>query len=266
MDPKAPRTATATLVLGMVTWILCVVSLVFKLGLSDGFGSEEIVILVIGGLFFIISFLASREREEIVMIQSLSVEEQFAAIESMPTRFTSSSTDVDQFGFETQPQDISDSKVIVASILGQDEVVAPLEINTAMAALSSGDSGRVGAEAVRNNPAPHAHTEQFREVFKSSSTTQDGFNRMKVDSIPLPGEQKVRSTPDLPWLTQNHEFQESGVAQIPLPGATQSPPEVKPPQENVPEMPDLGDLFVEGTQEKMQESGLPTLPNIDDLF
>ena len=266
MDPKAPRTTTATLVLGIVTWILCVVILVLKLGLSDGFGGEEIVLLVIGGLFFLISFLASRQREEIAMIESLSVEEQFAAIEAMPTRFNSTPTNVDQFGFETLPPDISDSKIIVASILGQDEVVAPLEINTAMAALSSGDTGRVGAESVRNNPAPHTHTEQFREVFKTSSTTQDGFERMKVESIPLPGEQKARSTPDLPWLTQEHEFQESGVAQIPLPGVTQSPPEIKPSQENELEMPDLDDLFVEGTQEKVQESAISELPNLDDLF
>ena len=41
MDPKAPRTATATLVLGLITWVLCVASVVFKLGLSNGFGIEE---------------------------------------------------------------------------------------------------------------------------------------------------------------------------------------------------------------------------------
>ena len=266
MDPKAPRTATATFVLGAVTTVLSVVSFVFNIGLSNGFGTEEIIFLVISGLFFIISFLASREREEIQMIQSLSVEEQFSAIESMPTLYNSPSTDVDQFGFETQPQVPSESQAIVASILGPSEVVKPEEISTAMAALSSGDSGRIGAETARNNPAPHAHTEQFREVFKSSSTTQDGFERIKVENIPLPGEKNTRSTPDLPWLTQKHEFQTTGAAQIPLPDATQSPPETDSSQEITPGMPDLDDLFADGSSDETQESVIPPLPNLDDLF
>ena len=266
MDSKAPRTATATLVLGLVTWILCVVSLVLKLGLTDGFGTEEILLLLIGALFFLTSFLASRERTEILMIESLTVEEQFAAIESMPTPFTSPATEVDQFGFETKPLIISESQGIVASILGQTEELDPVEINTAMAALSSGDSGRAGAESVRNNPAPHVQTEQFREVFKSSSTTQDGFQRMKVENIPLPGEKEVRSTPDLPWLTPTHDFQTSGVAQIPLPGTAQLVPESAPLEEKAPGMPDLDDLFAEPPQAKVPEPVLPTLPNLDDLF
>ena len=116
MDPKAPRTATATLVLGMVTWILSVVSVVFKLGLTPGFNIEEIVLLAIGAFFFLISFFASREREQMEMIQSLSVEEQFAAIESQPTKYKSSTTTTDHHGFETQNN--SDSQTIIASILG----------------------------------------------------------------------------------------------------------------------------------------------------
>ena len=266
MDPKAPRTATATLVLGLITWVLCVASVVFKLGLSNGFGIEEVLLLVIGGIFFLISFLASREREEILMIQSLSVTEQFAAMESMPTKFSSSSTDTDRFGFETPPQSNSGSQVLAASVLSQNEVTKPVEMSTAIAALSSGDSGNFGADAVRNNPAPHAKTEQFREVFKSSSATQEVIEKARVVSIPLPGEQKVRSTPDLPWVSSSHEFQTSGIAQVPLPGATQSLPEIEVPHEKMPEMPDLDDLFAEQPQEKVQGTVLPTLPNLDDLF
>tara|TARA_B110000881_G_scaffold63323_1_gene54837 strand:- start:2022 stop:2555 length:534 start_codon:yes stop_codon:yes gene_type:complete len=139
MDPKAPRIATATLVLGMITWILCLVSFVLKLGFSNGFGTEEIILVIIGGLLFVTSFLASRERTEIVMIQSMTVEEQFAAMESMPSTTISSSTEVDQFGFETKPLVSSDTQGIVASILAPTESVNPEEINSAIAALSSGD-------------------------------------------------------------------------------------------------------------------------------
>ena len=266
MDPKAPRIATATLVLGMITWILCLVSFVLKLGFSNGFGTEEIILVISGGLLFVTSFLASRERTEIVMIQSMTVEEQFAAMESMPSTTISSSTEVDQFGFETKPLVSSDTQGIVASILAPTESVNPEEINSAIAALSTGDSGSIGAESVRNNPAPHAHTEQFREVFKSSSTTQDGFERMKVENIPLPGETEVRSTPDLPWLTPVHDFQTSGVAQVPLPSASQPIADIEPPQVVAPGMPDLDDLFAVDNQQTVEEPKTPALPNLDDLF
>tara|TARA_B110000483_G_scaffold241365_1_gene324169 strand:+ start:962 stop:1759 length:798 start_codon:yes stop_codon:yes gene_type:complete len=265
MDPKAPRLATATLALGTITLILCLVSFVLKLGLADGFGTEEIILLIIGGLLLLTSFLASRERTEILMIESMTVEEQFEAMESMPSTFISTTTEVDQFGFETKPPVSTDSQGIVASILGQTESVNPEDINSAMAALTSGNSGSIGAESVRNNPAPHAHTEQFREVFKSSSTTQEGFERMKVENIPLPGQKEVRSTPDLPWVTSKHEFQTTGIEHIPLPGATQIP-ETESPQVVVSGMPDLDDLFEADNKGKSGESTLPTLPNLDDLF
>ena len=261
MDPKAPRTATATLVLGLITWVMCVVSVVFKLGLSNGFGNEEIILLIIGGILFLISFLASREREEILMLQSLSVTEQFAAIESMPTKYNPASMNVDQFGFETQPQPTLGSQTIVASVLGQTEVATPVEMSTAIAALSSGDSGNFGAEAVRNNPAPHAHTEQFREVFKPSIATEDNIEKAKVENIPLPGKANTRTTPDLPWLAPTQEFQTSGVAQIPLPGGTQSLPETEPSQEKVVGIPELNDLFGEESQEKVVG-----IPELNDLF
>jgi hypothetical protein len=263
MDPKAPRTATATLVLGMVTWILSVVSVVFKLGLTPGFNIEEIVLLVIGAFFFLISFFASREREQMEMIQSLSVEEQFAAIESQPTKYKSSNTTTDHYGFETQNN--SDSQTIIASILGQPVETNREEMNTAKAALTSEKGGELGAEAVRHKTAPHAQTEQFREVFKSSNTTQEGFERIKVQNIPLPGEKTARPTPDLPWLDSKHEFQSSGIAHIPLPETAQTQPASKSLEKvDVPQMPNLDDLFTETTPKK--DTSLPTLPNLDDLF
>ena len=47
MDPKAPRIATASLVLGAITWILAVVSFTLNLGLEDGYGNEEVLLTVI---------------------------------------------------------------------------------------------------------------------------------------------------------------------------------------------------------------------------
>lgn len=268
MDPRAPQIATASLVLGVITWILAVVSFALNLGLAKGFGSEEILLLVIGTVFFLISFLASRPREEMEMIESLSVEEQFAAIESLPTKFNSSSTQSDQFGFET-PQTSSNSQAVIASILGQREQANAQDISSAMAALSSGESGRLAAATAQSNPAPHAQTEQFREVFKASSTSDDDFERMKVENIPLPGQAETPDTPNLPWQQPEHEFQTSGMSQIPLPGVSSAQPQLETKQEEVPVMPDLDELFTEEITPIVQAPSLPTLPtlpNLDDLF
>ena len=267
MDPKAPRTATASLVLGVVSCVLSLFSVIFNFGLTPGFSSEEILLLVIGAFFFLICFFASREREQIGMIESLSSEEKFAEIESLPTKFKSSTTITDQYGLETQKSPESNSQAIINSILGQKEESNLEDVSSAMAALSFGKDGDVGAEAVRNNPAPHAQTEQFREVFKTSNTTKEGFARIKIENIPLPGEKTARATPDLPWFDPKHEFQSSGVANIPLPGIVETKPKVEAiTVENIPEMPNLDDLFAEQSQEIKSGTSLPDLPNLDDLF
>lgn len=265
MDPKAPRIATASVVLGVITWILVGVSYALNLGLDEGYGNEEVLLSVIGGIFFLISFLASRPREEMKMIESRSVEEQFAAIESLPTKFSSSSTSIDQFGLET-PQISPNSQAVITSILGKSEKTDAQEISDAMAALSSGESGKLAAETAQSNPAPHVQTAQFREVFKASSATKDSFERIKTENVPLPGESEVKGTPDLPWQKSGHEFQTSGVDHIPLPGVptTQSQNEVV--QDEVPAMPDLDDLFSESAPSPIENPLTPTLPNLDDLF
>tara|TARA_B100001094_G_C18069233_1_gene739103 strand:- start:21 stop:818 length:798 start_codon:yes stop_codon:yes gene_type:complete len=265
MDPKAPRIATASLVLGAITWILAVVSFTLNLGLEDGYGNEEVLLTVIGSIFFLISFLASRPREEMQMIESLSVEEQFAAIESLPTKFSGSSTQTDKFGFET-PQTSTNSQAVIASILGKSEQTDAEDISSAMAALSSGESGKLASKTAQSNPAPHAQTTQFREVFKASNTSKETFERMKVEKIPLPGQVEVNEVPDLPWQQPDREFQTSGVAHIPLPNASSTLPQTEVLVDEVPSMPDLDDLFREDAPSNAQVPSAPVLPNLDDLF
>ena len=265
MDPKAPRIATASLVLGAVTWILAVVSFTLNLGLEDGYGNEEVLLSVIGGIFFLISFLASRPREEMQMIESLSVEEQFAAIESLPTKFSGSSTQTDKFGFET-PQTSTNSQAVIASILGKSEQTDAEDISSAMAALSSGESGKSASKTAQSNPAPHAQTTQFREVFKASNTSKESFERMKVENIPLPGMDEAKQSPDLPWQQPDREFQTSGIAHIPLPNESPNQPQTEMMLDEVPAMPDLDDLFLEDAPSAVHVPSAPTLPNLDDLF
>ena len=265
MDPKAPRIATASLVFGAITWILAVVSFTLDLGLEDGYGNEEVLLTVIGSIFFVISFLASRPREEMQMIETLSVEEQFAAIESLPTKFSGSSTQTDKFGFET-PQTSSNSQAVIASILGKSDHTGAGDISSAMAALSSGESGILASKTAQSNPAPHAQTTQFREVFKASNTSKESFERIKVENIPLPGMEDAKQSPDLPWQQPDREFQTSGIAHIPLPSESPKQPETEVLVDEVPAMPDLDDLFRETAPSAVQVPSAPVLPNLDDLF
>jgi len=280
MDPIAPRLATGTLVLGLIASVGAIVSSVLELGLTQGFGTEEIVMISIAGVLFIVSFFASRERQQMEMISSPTLEEQFSAIESMPTQYRSSSTETDSLGFETRSAEPTQSQAIITSILGQSSDVQPTSVSDAFAALSTGMNS-VGRQQVEMNPAPHRHTQQDREVFKSSRSTEDAFERLEVQSIPLPGQTKVKETPDLPWLSSKSEFQTDGAAHVPLPtmshdepvNSQESTPEPVVSAIQVPSMPNLDDLFDTHppTTSSIAPSptnvpSLPDLPNLDDLF
>ena len=297
MDPRAPKIATAALVFGVISVLLSILSYVFDLGLADGFGLEEAVLLSVSGVLFIVWYIASRERPEMEMISSPTTEEQFAAIESMPTKFRSTSTEVDQFGFETNTQTSLQTKSIVESILGESKTIEASEIGNAYAALTS-DSESIGSQQVKSNPAPHRHTVQNREVVKPSRNSQDSFQRTEILNIPLPGQAWGQRDFYQPWLSQGHEFQTSGIDHIPLPvaekpeivpSAVELPPvEISdnvpsavelPPVEiseivqteashvEVPGMPNLDDLFIdEPSQVQSNPRTTPALPNLDDLF
>ena len=283
MDPKAPRLATASLVLGLIAAVCAIVSSVLKLGFVDGFGTEEIAMVIASVVLFIVSFLASREREQMEMISAPTLEKQFSAIESMPTQFRSSSTNADSSGFETKPAEPSPSQSLATSLLGDSKNLQPENVTDAFATLSSG-MGSVGKQHVEMNPAPHRHTQQDREVFKSSRSTEDTFERLEVQNIPLPGQVNTKSTPELPWQTSNREFQTEGSAQVSLPThitepVSQTEVQVEPIAESqmliehLPSMPNLDDLFqappaqtTSHPPEQPSTPSLPDLPNLDDLF
>ncbi len=283
MDPKAPRLATASLVLGLIAAVCAIVSSVLKLGFVDGFGTEEMAMVIVSTVLFIVSFLASREREQMEMISAPTLEEQFSAIESMPTQFRSSSTNVDSIEIETKPVEASQPQAMATSLLGDFKDVQPENVTDAFATLSTG-MGSVGTQHVEKNPAPHRHTQQGREVFKSSRSTEDTFDRLEVQNIPLPGQVNTKPTPELPWQTSNREFQTEGSAHVSLPTQiTQPVPQtevqVEPIAESqmridhLPSMPNLDDLFeappaqtVSHLPEQPSTPSLPDLPSLDDLF
>ena len=282
MDPKAPRLATASLVLGLIAAVCAIVSFVLKLGYVDGFGTEEIAMISVSGFLFVVSFFASREREQMEMLSVPTLEEQFSAIESMPTQYRPSSTNVESSGFETKHTEPSQSQTVVASILGDSNDLQPANVADAFATLSTGMDS-VGKQHVEMNPAPHRHTQQDREVFKSSRSTEDALDRLQVQSIPLPGQVNAESSPELPWQTSTGDFQTEGVARVALPTQLVEPaPQAELPAEpaesqllidHLPTMPNLEDLFeAPPTQtpsplpERPSTPSLPNLPSLDDLF
>ncbi|RJU81671.1 MAG: hypothetical protein DWC09_03820 [Candidatus Poseidoniales archaeon] len=284
MDPIAPRLATGTLVLGLITSVGASISYVLKLGFTNGFGAEEIVMICIAGVLFIVSFFASRERQQMEMISAPTLEEQFSAIESMPTQYRSSSTETDSLGFETRSSEPTQAQAVITSVLGQPSEVPITNVSDAFEALSSGMNS-VGRQHVEMNPAPHRHTQQDREVFKSSRSTEDTFTRLEVQNIPLPGQNEAKTSPDLPWQSSKSEFQTDGVAHVPLPPMSSvepvhsedsvPEPQIEPivSEIQVPSMPNLDDLFDAPSVTSSPTAtsptnvpSLPDLPNLDDLF
>lgn len=285
MDPRAPRLATASLVFGLLASVTAVASAALNLGLADGFSTEEIALTVVSVVLFLVSFFASRERPQMEMIASLSMAEQVAAMESLPTQFRSTVTDVDSLGFETTRSEPAQSQAIIASILGDSNDSTTGNVSDAFATLGSAD-GSVGAQHVQMNPAPHRHTQQDREVFQSSRSTQDTFERIQVQNIPLPGQEATPASEELPWLSPSSGFETDGIAQVPLPIPSSQPTQQERAPEqvetplpvvstvaDVPSMPNLDDLFDSpesatptNTPSIPQLPELPVLPNLDDLF
>lgn len=259
MDPKAPRIAAASLIFGLILSLLSIVTSVADLGLERGFGLEEIIMMALATALFIVSYLASRQRAVFEDIRSLSVQEQFEALDQMKTSFQPT-TEKDHYGLETVPSPSKNSQFLIATVLEQEPIHDPISMEDAFSALGAGDSGMAAAEIARSNPAPHAQTDQFREVIKSSSSTEEELARLKVTNIPLPGQTVATETPDLPWLNKQHDFKTEGSKHVPLPTAPDLPSEAvrsplpvilqstapapnPPEQRRTPELPSIDDLF-----------------------
>ena len=130
---------------------------------------EEAVLLSVSGVLFIVWYIASRERPEMEMISSPTTEEQFAAIESMPTKFRSTSTEVDQFGFETNTQTSLQTKSIVESILGESKTIEASEIGNAYAALTSDSESIVPSKSKAIcTPSTHCSKSRSRKTSRNS--------------------------------------------------------------------------------------------------
>ena len=240
MEQRAPRLASAGRILGSLAVVASAVNLKLDLLDSAGLSLEEYLGLSTAVALFIMAYFASKERKVIELTDNLSLEEQFEALESIPTK---SGTDVSSVA---QPQS-SHTKNIIDSIIGANKEIDELQVSNAIGALSTGEFGQAAQQIAEQLPAPHKESDN---VVQSSTKTTIDHDLESKSNIPLPS---------------NPIADEPIIAEIP----------VLPEVDTSPSLPDLTDLFEDETAddkvaiesvEKQDFIETPDLPDLDDLF
>lgn len=248
MEQRAPRLASAAKILGSLIIIAAAANLKLDLLEYSGVSIEEYVAISLSVLLFIIAYFASREREIVGLTDNLTLEEQFAQLESTPTR--SSGLTI------TNDNQSSHTKGIIDSILGAKAEVNEQQVSQAIGTLSTGDFGQLAQSMAEQLPAPHKHAERVVESPRISSPETDVSARANVPLPEITAEinSLADELPDLPELdfadvTASEEITTESQA-----------------------MPDLSDLFADEVVEQnddnhsIVEFETPDLPDIDDLF
>ena len=240
MEQRAPRLASAGKILGSLAVVASAVNLKLDLLDSAGLSLEEYLGLSTAVALFIMAYFASKERKVIELTDNLSLEEQFEALESIPTK---SGTDVSSVA---QPQS-SHTKNIIDSIIGANKEIDELQVSNAIGALSTGEFGQAAQQIAEQLPAPHKESDN---VVQSSTKTTIDHDLESKSNIPLPS---------IPIAD------EPIIAEMP----------VLPEVDTSPSLPDLTDLFEDETAndkvaiesvEKQDFIETPDLPDLDDLF
>ena len=247
MEQRAPRLASAGKILGSLLVIATAVNLKLDLLEKPGFSLEEYITISIAFGLFLIAFFASKEREIVELTNNMSLEEQFAHLESTPTK---SSGVIGAYQVQS-----SQTQGIIDSILGEKAEVNEQQVSQAIGTLSTGDFGQAAQSMAEQLPAPHKHAEG---VVESPQLTTTEVEIPVRENVPLPTQIAPNNTPteDI-TASPNLEFA------------------VKDEGVNTGDhiLPDLSDLFTEEITEQesdkitqTSEFETPELPDIDDLF
>ena len=209
LEQRAPRLASAGKILGSLAVVASAVNLKLDLLDSAGLSLEEYLGLSTAVALFIMAYFASKERKVIELTDNLSLEEQFEALESIPTK---SGTDVASVA---QPQS-SHTKNIIDSIIGANKEIDELQVSNAIGALSTGEFGQAAQQIAEQLPAPHKESDNV--VQSSTKTTIDhdleSKSNIPLPSIPIADEPiiaeipvlpEVATSPSLPDLTELFE-------------------------------------------------------------
>ena len=271
MEQKAPRLSSASLVAGCLLVAFSIINSTANLALENGLSLEEFIALGVAMPAFLISYFASRERPIPELVNQLSIQEQYDALESTPTPFRTTSIPIHEGGSEqpasfqpSEPQAQTDHPAVYEIAPAQPQPVqASLEVSNALDSLTSGEFGATAAAMASQNPAPHTATAQDRPFTQAVGSMASSHQRTPIDNVPLPSANvaakpsnevvQTSTVPSMPDLSDLLNETASLSDSSPEP-ALSSVPDVA----SVPSLPTLPELPT--------TPSTPDLPNLDDLF
>ena len=250
MEQRAPRLASAGKILGTLVILATIANLKLDLVDNAGISMEEYLGFGSALVFYITSFLASRERKIVSLANNLSLEEQFELLETIPTKSGGAGTNADMQSMHT--------KSIVSSIIGGKTDIDESKVNQAIGTLSSGEFGETAKSLAQQLPAPHKSADN---VIQTSTSANQNFAKHGNTNIPLPLVKQENQPPsDKPKNPSDHQQSEQ------LSG--------KNSQHEKASIPDVSDLFDDIQLSAVKPKDrvpnelieTPELPNLDDLF
>lgn len=294
MDHRAPRLVIIARIITVIFSAVVIANLKWNLIGKAGWNVEESAILGAAITGAAIAWWASKEKEIPQFDTKLTSEQQIQSFEDMPTKVSSSSTtSMDQYGFETvgsSPQ----TSAIINSILGQSETAEQQNIEHAIGVLGIVDSAQpivlAPVQIVVEAPTQQMNQQPVEATMELAQVIENQPSRVNVERIALPHEDPEQIlTPIAPGLEVDRVFVSEGIAHVPLPDLDELfstlPPldgtfeessdlEQNPTSdlENLlPMLPELPEIVSESHQElppavAVIATPIPELPDLDDLF
>ena len=241
MEQRAPRVASAGKISGTLLITAAIINLNVDFLGSSGITIEELSALSLSIVCYIVAYIASRERQIVELNSNLSLEQQLHLLETTPTKAGNTKS--------AASYQSSQTKSIIDSIIGSQDVVDEGTIGQAITTLSSGNFGEAAQSIAAASPAPHSNAAVVMGV----------SNLSKAESnVPLPDEQREvnKEQDNIISVKPNYPVQQSDTSL----GLT---------------LPDLSDLFTGDSKIEAHNSTdrtesdnyeTPELPDLDDLF
>jgi len=293
MDHRAPRLVIIARIITVILITVLIANLKLNLIGNAGWKIEESAIVVMAITWAVIAWWSSKEKEIPQFDTKLTSEQQIQSFEDMPTKVRSSSTTtMDQYGFETvgsSPQ----TSAIINSILGQSSTTEQQNIQQAIGVLGIVDSTQpiVLAPVQIIVEAPAQQIEQPVEaVIELAQVIENQPSRVNVERIALPHEDPEQiTTPIVPGLEADRVFVSEGIAHVPLPDLDELFSTLPPLDETIEEsngleqtvtsdlenllpiLPELPEIVSQSHQQlppavTVITTPTPELPDLDDLF
>jgi len=293
MDHRAPRLVIIARIITVILITVVIANLKLNLIGNAGWKVEESAIVTIAITWAAIAWWASREREIPQFDTKLTSEQQIQSFEDMPTKVRSSTTSMDQYGFETvdsSPQ----TSAIINSIIGQSATTEQQNIQHAIGLLGVVTSDQpivlAPVQKVIEAPVQQMNQQPVEAAIELAQVIENQPSRVNVERIALPHEDPEQVTNQiLPGLEEDRVFVSEGIAHVPLPDLDELFSTLPPLDETFEEsdvleqkvtsdlenllstLPELPEIVSESDQElppavAAMSTPTPELPDLDDLF